>query len=81
MAEWEEAYKTVKGELEEHDVSAGIAMAMSVKDEEEQVPPPQDMIDERNLSRVQARRVLLCLQSSSRRKWAISLKRNEKSLT
>ena len=38
MAEWEEAYKTVKGELEEHDVSAGIAMAMSVKDEEEQVP-------------------------------------------
>jgi hypothetical protein len=80
MTEWEEAYKTVKGELEEHDVSAGIAMAMSVKDEDEQVSPPQGMIDERNLSRVLARRVLLYSPSSSRRKWAISLKRNEKSL-
>jgi len=39
MTEWEEAYKPVKGQLEEHDVSAGIAMAMSVKDEDEQVFP------------------------------------------
>lgn len=38
MTEWDEAYKSVKGELKEHDVSAGIAMALSVKDEDEQVP-------------------------------------------
>jgi nucleosome binding factor SPN SPT16 subunit len=37
MTEWDEAYKPVKAELEEHDVSAGIAMALSVKDEDEQV--------------------------------------------
>jgi nucleosome binding factor SPN SPT16 subunit len=37
MAEWEECYKVVKGNFEELDVSPGIAMAMSVKDEEEQV--------------------------------------------
>lgn len=39
MAEWEESYKLVKAELEEHDVSPGIALALSVKDEEEQVIP------------------------------------------
>lgn len=38
MTEWDEAYKSVKSGLEEHDVSAGIAMAMSVKDDDEQVP-------------------------------------------
>ena len=37
MTEWEESYKPVKARFEEHDVSPGIAMAMSVKDEEEQV--------------------------------------------
>lgn len=37
MTEWEDVYKTVKSELEEEDVSPGIAMAMSVKDEDEQV--------------------------------------------
>lgn len=37
MAEWEECHKVVKGNFEELDVSSGIAMAMSVKDEEEQV--------------------------------------------
>ena len=37
MTEWEDSYKPVKGELEEHDVSPGIAMAMSVKDDDEQV--------------------------------------------
>ena len=39
MTEWEAAYKTIKGDIEEHDVSPGIAMAMSVKDEDEQVYP------------------------------------------
>jgi nucleosome binding factor SPN SPT16 subunit len=37
MTEWEDSYKLVKNEFEEHDVSPGIAMAMSVKDEDEQV--------------------------------------------
>jgi nucleosome binding factor SPN SPT16 subunit len=37
MTDWEDSYKLVKGEFEEHDVSPGIAMALSVKDEEEQV--------------------------------------------
>ncbi len=36
MTEWEDSYKLVKNEFEEHDVSPGIAMAMSVKDEDEQ---------------------------------------------
>ena len=36
MTEWEDSYKHVKKEFEEHDVSSGIAMAMSVKDDEEQ---------------------------------------------
>jgi nucleosome binding factor SPN SPT16 subunit len=39
MTEWEESYKLVKADLEETDVSPGIAMAMSVKDEDEKVPP------------------------------------------
>lgn len=39
MTEWEESYKPVKAGLEEHDVSPGIALALSVKDEEEQVIP------------------------------------------
>ena len=37
MTEWEDVYSKVKPDLEEFDVSSGIAMAMSVKDEEEQV--------------------------------------------
>jgi nucleosome binding factor SPN SPT16 subunit len=37
MTEWEDSYKQIKREFEEHDVSSGIAMAMSVKDEDEQV--------------------------------------------
>jgi len=45
MTEWEESYKLVKSDLQEQDVSAGIAMAMSVKDEEEQVPLPQSRVD------------------------------------
>lgn len=36
MTEWEDSYKHTKKEFEEHDVSPGIAMAMSVKDDEEQ---------------------------------------------
>ena len=37
MTEWEESYKSAKGELEEMDVSQGIAMAMGVKDDDEKV--------------------------------------------
>jgi nucleosome binding factor SPN SPT16 subunit len=37
MTEWEDSYKLVKGDLEETDVSPGIAMSMSVKDEDEKV--------------------------------------------
>jgi nucleosome binding factor SPN SPT16 subunit len=37
MTEWEDVYKLVKGDFEEIDVSPGVAMAMSVKDDEEQV--------------------------------------------
>lgn len=37
MTEWGDSYKLVKNEFEENDVSSGIAMAMSVKDEDEQV--------------------------------------------
>jgi nucleosome binding factor SPN SPT16 subunit len=37
MTEWEDSYKPVKAEFEEHDVSPGVAMAMSVKDDDEQV--------------------------------------------
>jgi len=37
MTDWEDSYKLVKGEFEEHDISPGIAMALSVKDEDEQV--------------------------------------------
>lgn len=37
MTDWEASYKLAKGEVEEHDVSPGIAMAMSVKDDDEQV--------------------------------------------
>jgi nucleosome binding factor SPN SPT16 subunit len=37
ITEWEESYKPVKAVLEEVDVSPGIAMAMAVKDEDEQV--------------------------------------------
>ena len=39
MTEWEEIYKPAKGGFEEHDVSPGIAMALSVKDEDERVRP------------------------------------------
>jgi nucleosome binding factor SPN SPT16 subunit len=39
MTEWEDSYKLVKPDLEELDVSPGIAMAMSVKDEDEKVWP------------------------------------------
>jgi len=60
MTEWEAAYKTIKGDIEEHDVSPGIAMAMSVKDEDEQVYPIYGMTDRRNLSKAPAKRVLLC---------------------
>ena len=45
MTEWEDSYKPVKAEFEEHDVSAGIAMAMSVKDDDEQVNPVSDETD------------------------------------
>jgi nucleosome binding factor SPN SPT16 subunit len=42
ITEWEDSYKPVKAEFEEHDVSPGIAMAMSVKDDDEQVYPTSD---------------------------------------
>ena len=42
MTDWEDSYKLVKGKFEEHDVSPGIAMALSVKDEEEQVNSSHD---------------------------------------
>jgi FACT complex subunit SPT16 len=45
MAEWGDAYKSAKSDLEEIDVSAGIAMALSVKDEEEQVYPLSSVTD------------------------------------
>jgi len=37
MTEWEEVYKSVRAKVEQVDVSPGIALAMSVKDEDEQV--------------------------------------------
>ena len=37
MSDWDASYKSIKGDIEEVDVSAGIAIAMSVKDDEEQV--------------------------------------------
>jgi nucleosome binding factor SPN SPT16 subunit len=37
MTEWDESYSPVKPSLDEVDISPGIAMAMSVKDEDEQV--------------------------------------------
>jgi nucleosome binding factor SPN SPT16 subunit len=39
MTEWEEVYNKVKPNLEELDVSPGIALGMSIKDEDEQVFP------------------------------------------
>jgi nucleosome binding factor SPN SPT16 subunit len=40
MTEWEDSYKLVRGDLEEQDVSPGIAMALGIKDEDEQVTLP-----------------------------------------
>lgn len=44
MTEWEDSYKLVRGKFEEHDVSPGIAMALSVKDEDEQVQSHEMLI-------------------------------------
>ena len=45
MTEWEDSYKPTKTQFEEHDVSHGIALAMSVKDDDEQVIPSQRITD------------------------------------
>ena len=37
IKDWEQSYGRVKSSVEEHDVSSGISMAMSVKDDDEQV--------------------------------------------
>jgi len=42
MTEWDEVYNPVKGSFEEIDVSPGITMGMSVKDDEEQVFHPMN---------------------------------------
>jgi nucleosome binding factor SPN SPT16 subunit len=57
MTEWDDSYKLVKADLEEQDVSSGIAMAFSVKDEDEQVPPQRDLLM-RNPFVQQAKQVL-----------------------
>jgi nucleosome binding factor SPN SPT16 subunit len=57
MTEWDDSYKLIKADLEEQDVSPGIAMALSVKDEDEQVPPQRDSLM-RNPSVQQAKPVL-----------------------